>query len=70
MMFYPLTLIPLNLRIHEQLNGMQGRDSVFNTSAEGANLATGETRRISQAKGPRIRLKLWKVSIHKETPTV
>ncbi len=39
-------------------------------SAEGANLATGETRRISQAKGPRIRIRLWKVSIDRDTDGV
>ena len=71
----PLTLNPLNRRIKKQLNGIQGRDSECRLqpaipSAEGANLATGETRRISQAKGPCIRIRLWKVSIHRDTDAV
>jgi len=39
-------------------------------SAEGANLATGEARRISQAKGPCIRIRLWKVSRYRDTDGV
>ena len=71
----PLTLNPLNRRIKKQLNGLQGRDSECRLksaipSAEGANLETGETRRISQAKGPCIRIRLWKVSIHRDTDGV
>jgi|GEM_PF-2733417 len=70
MMFYLWTLIPLAHKMEVQNNGSQGRDPAYSRDAEGANLAKGDTRRISQAKGPCIRLKLWKVSIYIETPTV